>query len=254
MTDHATLVVALEDLGAVLRAAPVPDLAPAIADRLRSDGSSTPARPVRIDSRRRPVFAAIAVVVLVVAALAVAIRPSREAIADLLGIGDTQIRTVARLDLPDDVVVDLGDPAAVDEVGDAAGFDPAVPSVLGDPDATFFRRVDGYPQVTLVWAAAAGESSLPAFPTVGTLLTETLAGEREAPMFVKEVLRTTDVEFTDVGSQDAYWIEGVHVRFGLDEPRRAAGNTLLWMDEGVMYRLETTGDLASALEVANSVG
>jgi hypothetical protein len=72
-------------------------------------------------------------------------------------------------------------------------------------------------------------------------------------MFVKEVGPNTNVQRVVVDGREAMWIEGTHVRFGLDEPRRAAANTLLWVDGDVMFRLETSRDLVTAREIARSL-
>jgi hypothetical protein len=249
MADHAVLVAALEDLGRELRHAPVRDLAPAVVDRIFA---SPPTAVPRVEERRRVVLLAAAVV-LVVLALVTAVRPTREAIADFLGIGDTQVRTVDELDLPDDVAVDLGQHVELRDVTSDAGFAPVVPDALGQPDAVYFRTVAGYPQVAQVWAAPPGDSTLPALTGAETLLTETPTAGREIAMFVKEVGRSTRVQRVVLNGREALWIEGTHVRFGADEPRRAAANTLLWTDDELIYRLETTRGLQDAQATARSL-
>ena len=249
MAEHTALVAALEDLGRELRSAPVRDFAPAVSDRISAMPVPT---VVRGPDRRRIVLVAAAVVLLAVAFVA-ALRPTREAIADWLGIGDTQVRTVDRPDIPDDVAVDLGQPTELDDIAGRAGFEPRVPAALGEPDAVYFRTVDGYPQVAQVWVAPRSGDTLPALTGAQTLLTETPTAGRELPIFVKEVGGSTNVQRVVINGREALWIEGTHVRFGREEPRRAAANTLLWVDDDVILRLETTHDLIAAREIARSV-
>jgi hypothetical protein len=247
MTDNAALVAALEDLGGELRDAPVVDLAPTVLEHI-----TVPRREPRVFERRRVALLAAAAVMVVVT-LVTAVRPTREAIADFLGIGDTEIRTVPELDIPRDVELDLGARVDPDDVAEHAGFRPLVPSALGDPEAAYLRTVAGLPQVALVWSPEAGAGTLPAVTSAGTLLTETPLDGRELPGYTKEIGPTTRVERILVDGREAFWIEGEHVRFGADEPRRAAANTLLWTTDELMLRLETTRGLDGALEIARSV-
>jgi hypothetical protein len=252
VTDNVALVAALEDLGRELRAAPVVDLAPDVLERLTVTRREPRAVEPRAVERRRVALAAAAVVMVVVT-LVTAVRPTREAIADFLGIGDTEIRTVPELDIPHDVELDLGEPIDLDDVAERAGFQPLVPSALGNPEAAYFRTVAGMPQVSLVWPPDAGAGTLPAVTSAGTLLTETPLGGRELPGYTKEIGPSARVERILLGGREAFWIEGEHVRFGVDEPRRAAASTLLWTSDGLMLRLETTRGLDGALEIARSV-
>jgi hypothetical protein len=246
MAEHVALVTALEDLGRELRSAPVRDLAPAVVDRIIS---APAAKEVRVIERRRVILLAAAAVLVALAVLS-SVRPTREAIADFLGIGDTQIRTVDELELPEDVAVELGRRVDADAAARAAGFEPFVPAALGEPDATYFRTVDGHPQIAQVWAAEPNAATLPALTGAATVLTQTPLADRPVPLYVKEVGRSTPVERVVIDGREAFWIEGMHVRFGLDEPRRAASNTLLWVDDGMIYRLETTHDRAGAEDIA----
>jgi hypothetical protein len=58
---------------------------------------------------------------------------------------------------------------------------------------------------------------------------------------------------THVNGADAVWVGGLHVRFGPGEPARAAANTLLWVRDGVVYRLETRLPLAATRRIAESI-
>jgi hypothetical protein len=245
MTDHVALVAALEALGRDLRSEPVTDIAPAVVARIEH------ATPVVRLERRVPRLIVAAAIVVVVATAVSLVRPAREAVADWLGIGDTEIRTVEELDIPDDVAVELGERVALEDARDRADFVLRTPAALDDPAAVYVDVASDGTRVSMVWPAENNET-LPAVPGASVLLTEAGA-VKDAPLYVKEITGGNPFQAVRVGEARASWIEGRHVRFGTNEPRRAAGNTLLWVEDGVVFRLETTSDLTGALETANSV-
>jgi hypothetical protein len=245
MADHTDLVVALEALGRDLRTEPVTDITANVVARIEG---LTP--PVPLD-RRVPRLLVAAAIVLVVATAVTLVRPAREAIADWLGIGDTEVRSVEQLDVPENVAVALGERVDLEEAGNGAGFDVRVPSELGAPAEVYLQRAREGARVSMVWPTENGET-LPAVPGAGVLLTEARA-VKEGPLYVKEITGANPFREVRVGEMPAYWVEGRHVRFGTNEPRRAAGNTLLWVEDGVVLRLETTRDLPAALAIAHSM-
>jgi hypothetical protein len=103
---------------------------------------------------------------------------------------------------------------------------------------------------------------LPAAGDTGIGLILTQREERsDAYQGVKTVSPETEVEAVFVDGVHGFWIEGTpHTLVLVDETgmereetRRLAANVLLWAKDGISYRLETTGDLALALAIAESL-
>jgi hypothetical protein len=105
--------------------------------------------------------------------------------------------------------------------------------------------------VTLVYVERPG---LPAGKAgVGALLDEI---EGDTPIAYAEKLVGARVPITEVKVNGApgYFIGGAHALQLPDELRpRLAGNTLVWVRDGVTYRLETALGLRRALALARSV-
>jgi hypothetical protein len=78
----------------------------------------------------------------------------------------------------------------------------------------------------------------------------------------KEVTPATTIEPVVVDGHPGFWITGAPHTFGyfdaggnaLFEPTRlVTGNTLLWIERGTTYRLESALDLADALALAGEM-
>ncbi|HUG31453.1 MAG TPA: hypothetical protein VMM14_01060 [Acidimicrobiia bacterium] len=90
------------------------------------------------------------------------------------------------------------------------------------------------------------------------LLTQRPGGETYA---AKGLGTGTDATEVVVAGQPGLWIEGAEHTFTLLDPEgnrvaetsRLAANVLLWSGDGVNYRLELTGTLDHALEIAHSL-
>lgn len=223
-----------------------------VVDHLRDRSHGrTPARS------RKLVYtlAAISVVAIVV----LLVPPARHAVANLFGAAGIHI-TLGDPDFERAIGdLRLGSEVAIGDLDNAVGFEVVAPvgSDPGVPDAVF---VGGEGEVTMAWE---GTPELPAAGDTGInlLLTqrEVTSGEYEG---VKVVPSETDVEAVVVEGAPGFWIEGTaHTLVLVDETglereetKRLAANVLLWASGGVSYRLETTGDLASALAIAESLG
>jgi hypothetical protein len=233
-----------------------PDLAAAVGARI----SAEPRQPARRAWRwpwqlERPLLAtALAAVLVVLVACGVLLASSpgvRATLRDWLGIGSVRITRVERL--PDLAPArELGLGRRVTLASAEADFGTvATVKALGAPDAVYLGQ--GPPQrVSLVYVARSG---LPAGKAgIGALLDE-IQGDTPLAYAEKLVGARVPITHVKVNGADGYFIGGSHALQLPDELRpRLAGNTLVWQDDAVTYRLETALGLRQALALARSVG
>lgn len=200
--------------------------------------------------RRRSLAVAL-VAVLAVLATVVLVAPAREAVADWLGIGATR------------VVVEGGDGATVGSTASssapassapplAAGSDPdgvVIPS-LGPPGSI----TDG-PGRTRTFRWPAGPDLPPlSHGSVGAQLT---VRPTDSEMVTKRVDPAVEIVFVEIpGRSDptlALWIGGEHEREAPGGAPELAQRVLVWVDEGIEYRLEADLDLAAVLALAAEI-
>jgi hypothetical protein len=211
------------------------------------DGDLVEAVLAEIDDRATPGRGAaprwlVAAAVVAIAVLAaVAIQPSREAMAGWLGIGSTRIERVPDAGLRANATLpDLGNTTPVDP------DDSPLPA-LDLPDAAF---VDAEGVRSYVWVA---DDALPALDEtdVGAILS-VRAAPAEA-LSTKLVGADDLVEPVDIAGSDGLWIRADHVLLRPDGTRTLAHRVLLWVDEGIEYRLETSLDKDDAVSLAENV-
>jgi hypothetical protein len=195
----------------------------------------------RPPARRMLLVAAAAVVVLVTLGLAVA--PAREAVADWLGIGSTEVRIDPEQGEPSPQMPRLADGAqAVDERGARAALGRALP------------------ELSEVFAGSAPEYAIPIEGGVLVRWTghdETLwirPGGADSAVLVKKYSQPdAEIEEVDDLGDAALWLGRSHV---LQTPGRAvaASHVLLWLDGGFEWRLE--GDLGrdDMIAIARALG
>ena len=214
------LELALRLLGAELDWPPEPSLAPRVAAQ-----AGTPRRR----SLRRPLALAFAVLAVSVA-VAMAVPPARSAILDFFGIGGVEIHRVETLPrLPAERAAP-GVRVPLAEARNSVDFDLVVP--------------DGYRSVYYT-------SGIVTFVWPDRLLME-LQGDEQ--LLKKVVDQQARVDWVDVNGHPGVWIAGA--RHGLYLPggeARLAGNTLIWVRDGVTYRLEGELSLDRALALARSL-
>jgi hypothetical protein len=203
---------------------------------------------------RRLVVGAVAV------AVAIGVLPGpRAAVARLLGIGTVRITAD---ELPPDVgtALDLGRrtdlATALDEVGDL-GAPVSLDAIVGDePDAYTGAPIGA---ITLVWAPRDG---LPGTGSTGVgLLLTVFPGTVGQPQVDKIVPPGTELEITEVDGAEAFWISGAEHGFAYVDPDgieradsiRLAGNTLLWVVDGLTLRLESALDRTAAVSLAEDL-
>jgi hypothetical protein len=244
------------------------DLARVVTDRLRE---VTPERAPR--RWRRPVIrvmwpraVAAALVVLLAFVAAIAFSPrAREAVADLLGIGNVHIVLtppspgVATKRLGEGL--DLGREVTLAKAGQLVRYRIALPhdAVASTPDQVFVstRFVGG--AVSLVYAT---NSDLPRASTtgVGMLLTE-IPGSVVGAYLQKSAGPSTKIQAVTVGGQGGFWLSGSPHEVAVVDPNgnidpdtvRLAGNVLLWQRGTLTIRLESGLPLRTVLRIAATV-
>jgi hypothetical protein len=259
MREGDDLAVALEDLGAHLRAPDV-DLVDRVVAAIDDAVPAHQLVPRRLAPRRAvPRWALVAGVAVGVAFLAVlAVAPARQAVARWFGIGVVQLRSQGELPASIGSELRLGRPVALDEIGAVVSFEVLAPTALGPPAAAF----GGLPSddaVSLVWAA--GDRFAAAGDTGVAVLLSQYGGTTDKPLVEKHLAPDTRVELVQVGGADGFWITGAPHAFtyldadghGRPDTTRLGGNTLLWVEGGVTYRLESGLELAGALALAEGL-
>ena len=253
-----TLERRLQAMGSAIEWPPVRDLSGSVRSRIEK--KTAPSR--RAPSFPRAAFG-IALLILAVVGATLALFPgARHAVADWLGISGIEIRV--RTDAPDPTVtvdtvedLDLGDETSAAAAQEVVDFPLRTPdeSRFGTPRV--FVREAPVPAVSFVYPP--GPALSHAQETgVGMLLTE-FRGRYE-PAFVKKVSTTSTVEPVDL-HDGGYWLEGRPHSVLFRDPDgdvtedriRLAGNTLIWEDDGVSYRLEADLEKAEALAIARSL-
>jgi hypothetical protein len=209
---------------------------------------------VVIPTRRPRMWLRVAVVgVLVVITLAVATPWGRQAVADLFGITGITIRWGDTGLIGSEL--ELGDRVTVESASESVVFPLLVP---GDaPDAVYHDDSTDQGVVHMVWAA--GER-LPAAASTDVGVLYSQFAVRGTEMFMKTLDASSEVSEVTVRGQNGFWIDGAEhfVVFWDDSAPvevtgRLAANVLAWVENGVTHRIETTGDLQVALDMAESL-
>jgi hypothetical protein len=258
---HDDLVLALHELGNQLRL-PAGDPVAAAVGRIRTPPVfSSPGRaPWRPLPRSRRVLAAAAAVLLVAVAATLVAPGPRRAVARWLGIGSVTVTYTAEIPAAAGRTYDLGTPVPLGQAverADAAGWSLGAPHAAREPARAFVGRPTG--SATLVWAPS---DELPEVDDSGIgLLLTAMPGATDAGGLSKHATRGTTVELVRVGDSPAYWITGEpHEVFITDgegdvirDSSRLAGNTLIWVEGDVTYRLESALDKERAVDLASGM-
>lgn len=228
---------------------------PQFAGEVLARIEAAPTRPRSRALRRLTVAAAIAVVVVGV----LVVSPgARRAVADLLDAAGIRIGLVSESAPEAGADLDLGQLTDLSEASADLGYVLRAPG--GDepgPPQSVYRSRDG--RVSMVWT---GTPALPAATDAGVALLLTQhQGNAGAQIAEKSLGPETAVRSVTVEEQPGLWIEGAtHTLTLLDrngnaipETMRLAANVLIWEFQGVNHRLETTGDLQTALAVVETL-
>jgi hypothetical protein len=153
----------------------------------------------------------------------------------------------------------LGEQATLTEARRQVTFEVRVPTTEGLPEPIVY--VDDHPtggRISLVYAVGPG---LPQTEETGVgMLVMEFRARIDLPFLEKVVHEAERIEEVEVGGEAAYWIEGEHSLFYLDERgqsleerSRLAGNTLLWQRGEVTLRLESALSKEEAIRIAESM-
>jgi hypothetical protein len=231
-----------------------PDIAGAVASAPRGRA------PRRFSLHRRGarrVLVAVLAALLLVPAAAVAFPSARDDVLEWLGLRDVQIRRVpappagARPELE----ADLGHRVTLAQAEREAGFAPALPAELGEPDRV---RATGQ-RISLVYAARPGLPELDAVDA-GLILAESRGGI-PGEYLEKLLLGGTNVERVKIRGRRGVYISGGDHGYIYETPSGTveedrtllAGPTVIWVAGGRVHRLETAAPRATALRIARSV-
>lgn len=183
---------------------------------------------------------------------------ARQAVADLFGAAGIRIGFTSDPPPAPGAGLDLGDETVLADVEQQVDFVLRQPEGAepGAPDTVYLRE-DG--QVNMVWR---GDRILPAAGDTGVALLLTQSNARNGKALAyKGISSDTEVHTVVVEGVPALWIEGAPHTFTLLDAEgrplvmstRLAANVLLWETNGVNHRVEITGDLDTALAVAESL-
>lgn len=129
---------------------------------------------------------------------------------------------------------------------------------LGAPDQVYIDQTQAGDRITLVYVSRA---EIPVSREAGvSAVVVAFRGRVDETLFVKVGLPGTRIEEVTVSGGRGYWLEGTpHQFFYRDsagnpspETLRLAGNTLLWEQAGVTFRLEAQVARDEAVRVATS--
>ena len=237
--DDEELGRALHALEPMLVAPTAPDVRAPVAEAIRSGR-----RPRRHLSSRVRVAILVAAALLLLATAAVAAR----FVIDLGGIRieppPTGIPSASHPPLTGPA---FGEPIALAQAADEAGFRPIVPAALGRPDRVWISRgiEQGSVMIAMAWFP---REDLPRIP--GTPYGASLIEVDGSADLVAKFVRARSVHPSDGG----YWIRVPHDLELLtgDGTRtfRVTGHTLIWQRGDLALRLETNLSKRDALAVA----
>jgi hypothetical protein len=241
---------------------PTPDIAGAVGRRLAA------ARPQRARVRLRLAGVVLALVLAVLATLFL-VPEARAWVQNIFHIGSVEIVRVTPAPTPP--VPATPGPTAIPPTAvptwapDLAGETtlanaqatasipirlPTYPPGLGPPDRVFVQDIGG-PAVILVWL-------VPGHPDRPRLSLHALTAGMIARKMVDP---STTIQETTVNGQYAVWVSGPHMlqyrSARQDDQLRpeqlVPGNTLIWTQGTITYRLETSATITEAVKIAESV-
>ena len=231
-----------DELASLAHLLDVPDHGTDLRPRVVAEVAASPSPRLRVRRRR----IAAAVVAALAAAVAVPVAP---AVADWLGVGAVEVRSV-----PEDPPVtqpsldgELGRRATRQQAAAALGGRVVESALLGEPAAVWLDTRGSIPIVTLDF---------------GSVLVTQFAAPLDKRDVVASKLAGPDVrvEQVDVNGAPGLWLEGAH-GIALLSPEgetayvnmRLSANALVFERGGVTFRVEIDGPKQEALKLALSL-
>jgi hypothetical protein len=225
-----------------------PPIAPAVVTRLREEREahiSPPFPSLALWNRRR---ALVLVIVGIAAVLALAFAARLT-----LGAAEIRLREETSPSGAPLGPTGLGSPIPVPQIDDAVRFDVRVPAGPVPDEAYLFRTNSGRRAALLAWNAEDDQVALPGTPW-RMLLIQVRGDERT---LVKDVGASEESLMVGVDGRDAFWIDSPHQLIVLTDEGAETflirANVLIWAEDGVTYRLETTLGLTDAIALAETV-
>jgi hypothetical protein len=241
-----------------------PQLAARVTAAIRTGPAPRVERLPRLLSRPVAVFGTAVLLVAISATLAFS-PAARDAVADFLGIGGVRIEVGPSAGPTPTAApgenLSLGVATSLEDAQERVDFDIRLPNVAdlpAAPDSVYYSDFPVGGRVSLVYRARPG--SLPETSTtgVGLLLTE-FQGSIDGD-FAKKLAVDQQAQATEVNGRLAIWVRGPHTVFFLDaegrpqaESLRLSANALIWVDDGVTFRLESELTLKDSLTIAESM-
>ena len=223
-----------------------PPIAPAVVTRLREEREANirpPFPSLALWNRRR---ALVLVIVGIAAVLALAF-------AARLTLGAAEIRLRQETTPSGAPLGPAGLGSPVPQIDDAVRFDVGVPAGPLPDEAYVFRTSSGRPAALLAWRAGGDQTALPG--TQWRMMLIQVRGDERT--LVKDVEAPEDSLMVGVDGREAFWIDSPHELIVLTaegtETFVIRANVLIWAEDGVTYRLETTLGLTEAIALAETV-
>lgn len=209
------------------------------------------------DNRRLPLLSGLASLCL--ALVLVLTPPVRAGIQQLFDAVGIEIQIAERENSePTATLLDeslFGQPVSAGEAREAFGQELLVPAAMrsSDPDAIYLYQQGGLISVTFTWMA---DDDLPALDGsgIGAIFTQTISSA-DQPYLVKSVIPHTNLEYVQLASGAAWWIDGGELGTHKNGDARASAHVLIWLSSngGSAYRFESMLDQQNTIEIANSL-
>ncbi len=206
-----------------------------------------------------PAFVTLGLLAVVIALASPDARASAQVFLHLRGIDIFPVPTVPA-SLPPLRIAFNGARVSLEEARRAVRFPMLVPASaeLGAPDDVFVETVGPTDRLTLVYRQRSG---IPVSIDAGvSALVVEVRGTVDEVLLGKATGPGTRIVPVQVNDGRGFWLEGApHLYFYRDpngsvqqETLRLAGNTLVWVQNGITVRLEAQVDQATALRIAGT--
>jgi hypothetical protein len=225
-----------DELRALARTAVVPPVADGLAAAVLERIAEPPVRRTFAEVVRSRWRALLGLLAILLAGALVA-PPVRAAVAEWLNIGGVEAQPVGTGPTSAPPPPAAAGELSLQQAAERAGFVPIVPKALGTPS-----KVDASEgMVAMSWETADGVVRLEQFKA------------QLSPMYIKKYYK--ELEYLQV--VNGYWFSTPHELVLDDETGnevrvRVAGPTLVWVYEGMTFRLEGFSDKARATAIAVS--
>jgi len=190
-----------------------------------------------------PLAVAAAIAVLVGSLLL--IEPVRSTVAAWFGIGRTAVEVVPDLDAGLRTSV-AGESITRDDAAAVLGRVPTLPEEFGNPDA--WLQQDG--AVVSVWVPS---EDLPEIGTSGAGLILSELVLEGSDLSVKQMGSVGGAVFVEFDGLLGLWVEGPHVLIPPSGDPESVGSVLIWVADGIQFRLESALPLDRVIEIASNL-